>query len=311
MKWTYLICGQIKSRINGDVGEYFKTLRESLPNSKIIVSSWAGEVPNSAVGYLDKVVLTEDPGLCPWGTNFNRIALATDKGIEACNTKYLIRSRIEISVSDKQKILQLMRDIERVEEEDCRSNYIYFPKSEALYHLQKGLVFCLADFLHAGKLPVIREYWPEFSNISRLKNHMHDGDLSISSDQLLCVSHAAKYYPVKCNNSRFMANFTNMKYFNDFLSTKALFFDVKYYGLNLNRLDRSGAGKIKTIKAFRLSDMGHIYSLQISLFSKLIIKSFSFSEGVRLKISRKLSLPIRLLIECIDSLNASIINKNL
>jgi hypothetical protein len=311
VKWTYLICGQIKSRVNGDVGEYFQSLRESLPGSKIIVSSWTGEVPNTMMKYVDGVVLTEDPGPCQWGTNFNRIVLASDKGIEACNTEYLIRSRVEIAISDKQKILQLMHDIEEVDEGDTGSNYIYFPKSEAQYHLQKGLVFCLADFLHAGKLSVIREYWPKFSNINRLKNHMHNSNFSISSDQLLCVSYAAKYFPVKSNNSRFMASFKNMKYFNAFLSTKTLFFDAKYYGFKLNRLDRSGAGQIKSIKAIKLSDMGQIYSLQISLLSKLIIKSFSFSEGVRLKISRKLSLPIRLLTECIDSLNATINKKNL
>lgn len=62
MKYSYVICGQIKSRLEGLDTEYFQGLKQQDDNREIVVSTWKGEVSPTSYRFIDQLVylITEE-----------------------------------------------------------------------------------------------------------------------------------------------------------------------------------------------------------------------------------------------------------
>ena len=75
--FSYLICGQINSRLKTDPLLYFQKLRSDLSDFEIIVSTWPNEISRNVYKYVDKIVISKDPRESQYGRNWESILLST------------------------------------------------------------------------------------------------------------------------------------------------------------------------------------------------------------------------------------------
>ncbi len=100
--FTLLICGQILSRVEQEnYSELIAWLKESRRNfSEIIISTWENEVNSEIKSLIDELVINKDPGPDKLikGLKYNnktRHFVQAISGINASNSKYIFRARVE------------------------------------------------------------------------------------------------------------------------------------------------------------------------------------------------------------------------
>jgi len=101
-KFTLLICGQILSRVEDkNYSELIAWLKESRKYfSEIVISTWENEVNNEILTLIDELVINNDPGpdkatRSQKYNNKTRHFLQAISGLNACNSKYIFRTRVE------------------------------------------------------------------------------------------------------------------------------------------------------------------------------------------------------------------------
>ena len=101
-RFTLLICGQILSRVEDEnYSELIAWLKESRKYfSEIVISTWENEVNSEIIALIDKLVINDDPGpdRPPKGQTYNnksRHFTQVISGLNACNSKYIFRTRVE------------------------------------------------------------------------------------------------------------------------------------------------------------------------------------------------------------------------
>lgn len=100
--FTLLICGQILSRVEPEnYGELVAWLKESQRNfSEIVISTWENEVNSEIKSLIDVLVINKDPGPDKMikdlkYNNKTRHFVQAIAGINASNSKYIFRARVE------------------------------------------------------------------------------------------------------------------------------------------------------------------------------------------------------------------------
>ncbi len=250
MTYSYLICGQINSRIGSNTLEqYFSNLRSQLPDAEIVVSTWYGEFDINFGYLIDGLVLSEDPGISEFGGNWKRILVATQAGLSACDSEFVVRSRIEVEFEgdgifnrEVQKSIPLLK-----------SGVMIYPLGVSNYMINKGLMFGLPDFMQIASKEHMREYWSADSALRANQDFAmtSDWDRSLSSDQAILAIYLSKFLTLKPCRDRYKFYRKNWRVFSNYLENSCNFFDEDIWGTNFGRLKRRSDPKI-----FKLSEIG-------------------------------------------------------
>ncbi len=263
MSYSYLICGQINSRIgSNNLESYLLNLRAQLPNAEIVVSTWHGEFDTRFKNLIDCLVLSEDPGVSEFGANWKRILVATQVGLRACESEFVVRSRIEVDfVGDRIFNREVQKSISLL-----KSDEMIYPLGVAKMYARKGLMFGLPDFLQIASNHHMREYW---STDSELKSNqdfamVSGGSRSLSSDQAILAFYLSKSSYLNPYRDRYKFSTRNWRVFSNYLENSCYFFDEEIWGISLGRLKREVNTKLFELNEIHpglLKPKMHLFSI--------------------------------------------------
>jgi hypothetical protein len=235
LKHSYVICGQIKSRLEGLDTEYFQSLQQQDNDREIVVSTWKGEVSATSYRFIDQLVELDDPGPSDYGLNWHRILKATWHGLNAASNEAVVRSRVEVNIVDTDSLSEIIEGVM------ASGRFIGFPKKMSLYLFSKGMLFCPPDFFQIGKKQHLLNYWdlPVAPN-DMAPFHMTNGNAaSLSSDQVLGANYAYKNNGGKKNASdRYLFSFKNWAIQRQHMASTFAYFDEDESGVDFGRLGR-------------------------------------------------------------------------
>lgn len=236
--FSYLICGQINSRLKTDPLLYFQKLRSDLSDFEIIVSTWPNEISRNVYKYVDKIVISKDPGESQYGRNWERILVSTRKAISAASMQNIIRSRVEIAIKQPDLFKNLLfHNIHHFESK------IFFPYRTSCYQYNKGLLFAWPDFFHIASKNMISRYWN--SQAAPTQNspfHMTTkSNNSLSSDQVLGANFTNSEYPVEYFDDKYYFSKKNWNSHYNIQNKYIVFFDENKFGLDFGRLARDSS----------------------------------------------------------------------
>lgn len=262
---SYLLCGQIQSRLLGKTSDFLSKLRLVLPNVEIVASTWAGEVQKEHFGYIDNLILNDDPGESVYGRNWSRILKSTQEGINAASQSLLIRSRVEVGITNAHKFSKLMNE--------ARSHVdkIMFPANVTQYQFEKGLLFAMPDFFHIGSKAKLQEYWDSNHVPSKQKKfHMTTNYRnSLSSDQVLALNFCNTRSEIPYFKNKYKSNKGLWRKFQLMQQQEFAFFNELNYGITFGRLARTGKNQ-------ELYD-GILNSSQLNILDDSLLK-FRFGQ---------------------------------
>lgn len=164
-KFTLLICGQILSRVEDkNYSELIAWLKESRKYfDEIIISTWDNEVNSEIITLIDKLVINNDPGpdRPPRGQTYNnksRHFTQVISGLNACNSKYIFRTRVEF-YKMTQEIVNPVNSKIMIEILEQSKIKIICPAPGTLSAQKNGCPFFLSDTtIIAEKLNLVKWY---------------------------------------------------------------------------------------------------------------------------------------------------------
>jgi len=233
--YSYLICGQVSSRLRTDVADYFKRLKSNNESTEIVVSTWSGEVPKAAYRFIDRLVISKDPGDSLYGKNWKRILVSTQRGLDAASLDTVVRSRVEVKVNDPPKLKNTVSAVV------SSGRFIAFPLDVSLYMFGKGLILSPPDFFQIGAKKNLLDYWdlkPEPNDLQPFC--MVTGDSSsLCSDQVLGANFAIKHNGAEhLTWNRYIFSAKNWRAHKHQLEEYFGFFREADAGLDFGRLGR-------------------------------------------------------------------------
>ena len=255
--YSYVICGQVFSRLGERSVSYFEDLKNADNSREIVVSTWKGEVPKSAYRFIDSLVESEDPGICEYGVNWKRILVSTKCGLEAASSEMVVRSRVEVNVIDSKKLQHT------VSETKISGKFVAFPLGVSLYLFSKGLLLCPPDFLQIGLKKNLVTYWdlePEPNPFQPFCMTTGAND-SLCSDQVLGANFAFKFSSAEhFGCSRYIFSNQNWNAQKRQWAEFFGFFEEAKAGLDLGRLARQQ--KLRSCQIKRIS--GNNFEIKLS-----------------------------------------------
>ncbi|MFM0276970.1 WavE lipopolysaccharide synthesis family protein [Paraburkholderia sediminicola] len=148
---------------NGDSFLHFANVtRATLPNAKIILSTWEGaEVPRGAP--IDQIVRSKDPGSLPGvkfddkPSNLNRQIVSTLAGLEQVKTRYAIKLRTDCSLEhagflDAYKTYAMADP----QSEDRIATSAFFTLDPTIF---EHMPFHVSDWFHFSTTKQLLKYW--------------------------------------------------------------------------------------------------------------------------------------------------------
>jgi hypothetical protein len=175
--FTLLICGQILSRVKDEnYSDLISWLKNSRKNfAEIIISTWENEVNTEIETLIDRLVINKDPGpdrsiRDQKYNNKSRHFIQAISGINASNSKYIFRARIEF-YKMTQDIISLpnIRILNKILEENQIK--LICPAPGTLSAQKNGCPFFLSDTLIiAKKLNLVTWYESMFNDFNLYKN---------------------------------------------------------------------------------------------------------------------------------------------
>lgn len=295
--FTLLICGQILSRVKDEnYDELINWLKQSRKNfAEIIISTWENEVNIEIKSLIDKLIINKDPGPDKLirGQGYNnktRHFMQAISGINASNSKYIFRARVEF-YKMTQEIINMpnSRIITKILDENQIK--LICPAPGTLSAQKNGCPLFLSDTLIiANKLNLVSWYETMLNNYNLYKNSW-DKDFnfveSFAIEQMLGLALAQDFSNQKINAKE--ANKLNKIYvskklylsINKYFPKHVLLFNHNILGINSGRFlnmcedynDKPGyiTLKFKPYLIFRALGVRYIIKKNLSnLFRRII-----------------------------------------
>lgn len=316
--------------VQGGISKYtlksLKRIREFLPNSEIILSTWKDTDISFLSGYYDLVVFSDMPEAFDYGNgslnNLNRQLISTQKGIELSKRKYVLKLRSDLVLKNN-KILNISDTYKRNNDLLLFKKRIIVGNIFSLKFTTNGkeknfMPFQISDWFFLGLKEDIKKLFDipiakEPDNTYYFKKHTYDKNKYCHFKNLTWRYTAEQYIQYMCVSKYFSISFKHMMDYNK----KNIEFSEKYVVNNFLILDKKKTG-IEILKEPYKSynylmdgvvrnSMYDDYIWQ-SDYKKYIDPEFKISKYVKIKHKLKLEKCFIKFIENVDKLKISINN---
>lgn len=141
-----------------------ESLRKWMPNSEIILSTWAGADCTKLTP--DVLVTSEDPGavtlndttLAAQTNNLNRMIVSTVKGLERCTRPFVLKMRTDCLVVGVPPFDAIFED-QRISRWKLFESKVIVLNTFTRHPLKRPVLFHLSDLVHFGRINDVKRLW--------------------------------------------------------------------------------------------------------------------------------------------------------